>query len=127
VKVQGEWTEAKSLGGAINTFEYNEGAQCISPDGNYLFFTGCNRPDGLGRCDIYISRWEDGEWSTPFNIGGPVNTPGWESQPSVSADGRTLYFVSNRSGGVGGNDIWMSELGAEGAWSVPVNLGPGIN
>jgi outer membrane protein OmpA-like peptidoglycan-associated protein len=121
VKVKGQWLPAKPLSPNINTFEYNEGAQCISPDGNYLFFTGCNRPDGLGRCDIYISRWEGSEWSEPFNIGAPVNTAGWESQPSISADGRTLYFVSTRAGGKGGYDLWKSELGPDG-WTNPVNL-----
>ncbi|MES2874744.1 MAG: OmpA family protein [Bacteroidota bacterium] len=127
VKSPDGWLTAKSLSPNINTFEFNEGAQCISPDGNYLFFTGCNRPDGLGRCDIYISKWEGSEWSRPFNIGAPVNTPGWESQPSISADGRTLYFVSTRNGGKGGYDLWKSELMPEGSWSVPVNLGPEIN
>jgi outer membrane protein OmpA-like peptidoglycan-associated protein len=127
VKSPDKWSVAKALSPNINTFEFNEGAQCISPDGNYLFFTGCNRPDGLGRCDIYISKWEGTEWSRPFNIGAPVNTPGWESQPSISADGRTLYFVSTRNGGKGGYDIWQSELMPEGSWSVPVNMGPDIN
>ncbi|WP_276346170.1 OmpA family protein [Daejeonella sp. JGW-45] len=126
VKNQDKWLAAKSLSANINTFEFNEGAQCISPDGNYLFFTGCNRPDGLGRCDIYISKWEGSEWSKPFNLGAPINTPGWESQPSISADGRTLYFVSTRNGGRGGYDIWKSDLGTEG-WNTPVNLGPQIN
>lgn len=124
---QDKWLLAKSLSPNINTFEFNEGAQCISPDGNYLFFTGCNRPDGLGRCDIYISKWEGSEWSRPFNIGAPINTGGWESQPSISADGRTLYFVSTRPGGKGGYDLWKSDLLPEGSWSVPVNLGPDIN
>ncbi|MEJ7779863.1 MAG: OmpA family protein [Daejeonella sp.] len=126
-KNSAQWSAAKSLSPNINTFEFNEGAQCISPDGNYLFFTGCNRPDGLGRCDIYISKWESTEWSRPFNIGAPVNTSGWESQPSISADGRTLYFVSTRAGGKGGYDIWKSELRSDATWSVPVNLGPEIN
>ncbi len=125
---QGEgWKPAESLSSGINTTQFNEGAQCITPDGIYIFFTGCNRPDGLGRCDIYLSKWEGNEWSEPFNIGGPVNTSGWESQPSISADGRTLYFVSNRGGGKGGYDIWKSELGDTGTWGVPVNLGPDIN
>lgn len=127
VKNAAQWSAAKSLSPNINTFEFNEGAQCISPDGNYLFFTGCNRPDGLGRCDIYISKWEGTEWSRPFNIGAPVNTPGWESQPSISADGRTLYFVSTRAGGKGGYDIWRSELRTDATWSVPVNMGADIN
>jgi flagellar motor protein MotB len=121
------WTPSEPLSTAINTTVYNEGAQCISPDGMYMFFTGCNRPDGLGRCDIYLSKREGKNWSEPFNIGGPINTPGWESQPSLTADGKTLYFVSTRSGGQGGYDIWKSDLKGDGSWTFPVNLGPGIN
>lgn len=123
----GRWEPAVYLSANINTQQFNEGAQCISPDGMYLFFTGCNRPDGAGRCDIYISRREGEGWGKPYNIGPPVNTPGWESQPSLSADGRTLYFVSTRPGGLGGYDIWRSELLEGGAWSDPENLGPNIN
>lgn len=126
-KRNGKWSVAEFLSKEINTSNFNEGAQNISPDGNYLFFTGCNRPDGLGRCDIYISKREGNDWSKPFNIGGPVNTAGWESQPSISADGRTLYFVSTRQGGYGGYDIWSSELNSDGTWTSPVNLGPDIN
>lgn len=127
IKENGEWNSSEYLSKDINTDFYNEGAQCISPDGAYLFFTGCNRPDGLGRCDIYISKKEGKSWSKPFNIGAPVNTPGWESQPSLSADGRTLYFVSTRPGGIGGYDLWKSDLNNDGSWTIPVNLGPNIN
>jgi len=127
IKRDSIWLPAEYLSKDINTMNFNEGAQCISPDGNYLFFTGCNRPDGLGRCDIYISKWEGNAWSKPYNIGAPVNTPGWESQPSVSADGRTLYFVSTRKGGFGGYDLWKSDLHSNGTWGIPVNLGPEIN
>ena len=127
IKRDSVWSTAEYLSNKINTNNYNEGAQCISPDGNYLFFTGCNRPDGLGRCDIYISKWEGTDWSKPFNIGGPINTPGWESQPSISADGKTLYFVSTRNGGYGGYDIWKSDLNSDGSWTIPLNLGPEIN
>ncbi|WP_423149254.1 OmpA family protein [Rubrolithibacter danxiaensis] len=121
------WTNVRYLSRNINTDTYNEGAQCISPDGMYLFFTGCNRPDGMGRCDIYVCRREGKDWSKPFNIGAPVNTPGWESQPSLSADGRTLYFVSTRPGGIGGYDLWKTELQTDGGWQIPQNLGPEIN
>ena len=127
IKKEDTWLTAEYLSKDINTLNYNEGSQCISPDGTYLFFTGCNRPDGLGRCDIYISKREGKGWSKPFNIGGPVNTAGWESQPSISADGRTLYFVSTRKGGFGGYDIWKSDLNTNGSWSVPLNLGSNIN
>ena len=122
-----EWANAAYLSKNINTANYNEGAQSISPDGKYLFFTACNRPDALGRCDIYLAKREGNDWTEPFNIGEPINTSGWESQPSISADGRTLYFISNRKGGLGGYDIWSSELNDDESWTVPVNLGPNIN
>lgn len=126
VKVNGKWQTATYLSNNINTPNYNEGAQSISADGRYLFFTGCNRPDGLGRCDIYVARKQGDDWGKPFDLNPPVNTPGWESQPAISADGRTLYFVSNRKGGYGGYDIWKSTVTDKG-WSDPVNLGPNIN
>ncbi len=127
VKEGNQWTRSVSLSQNINTTMYNEGAQCISPDGMYLFFTGCNRPDGAGSCDIYIARKQGSGWSKPYNLGAPVNSPGWDSQPSLSADGRTLYFVSTRPGGFGGYDIWKTELKDGGSWSNPVNLGPSVN
>ena len=102
------WQKALPLGPPINSNE-NEGAQCISADGRLLFFTGCGRPDGLGSCDIYMSVRQKGRWSEPVNLGNPVNTGAWEAQPSISADGRWLYFVSNRAGGKGKMDIWRAE------------------
>lgn len=123
----GEWQEALLLQGSINSEQYNEGAHCISPDGKYLFFTGCNRPEGHGSCDIYVSRREGDHWGAPHNLGAPINTRGWEAQPALSADGRTLYFVSNRQGGQGGYDIWKAALQDNGQWGEPQNLGPDIN
>ena len=125
-KADGKWQNAVYLSNQINTPNYNEGAQSISQDGKYLFFTGCNRPDGLGRCDIYVSQKKGDDWSKPFDLSPPINSPGWESQPSISADGKTLYFTSNRKGGYGGYDIWKSTLTAKG-WGEPENLGPTVN
>jgi outer membrane protein OmpA-like peptidoglycan-associated protein len=126
LKVNSKWDTATYLSSRINTDQYNEGAQSLSQDGKFLFFTGCNRPDGLGRCDIYISKKQGDDWGKPFDLSAPVNTSGWESQPSISADGRTLYFVSNKKGGYGGYDIWKSTLTDKG-WGEPENLGPNIN
>jgi outer membrane protein OmpA-like peptidoglycan-associated protein len=126
LKQDTKWQTATYLSAQINTPNFNEGAQSISQDGKYLFFTGCNRPDGLGRCDIYIAQKKGNDWAKPFDLSPPINTPGWESQPSISADGRTLYFVSNRKGGYGGYDIWKSTLTPKG-WGEPVNMGPNIN
>ncbi|MET1054463.1 MAG: OmpA family protein [Pedobacter sp.] len=121
-----KWSAAAPLSGNINTAQ-NEGAQSISPDGMYLFFTGCNRADGFGSCDLYVSHKNGKDWDKPFNLGAAVNSASWDSQPAVSPDGSTLYFVSNRPGGLGGYDIWETMLNAEGEWSKPVNLGPDIN
>ena len=121
-----EWSLALPLD-AINTENYNEAGHCISADGKTIVFTGCNRPDGMGSCDLYISYFQQGEWSVPVNLGSPVNTPGWESQPSLSADGRTLYFASDRPGGYGFKDIWYSEKNDAGKWSVPINIKSPIN
>jgi len=121
------WTLASPLSNNINTARYNEGAQTISPDGKYLFFTGCNRPDGLGRCDIYVSHREGKGWGEPYNVGKPVNSEYWESQPAISPDGRTLYFISNRPGGSGGYDVWKSTITDDAKWGPAINLGPEIN
>lgn len=127
VRGTSSWAVSSELSEAINTPGYNEGSQSISPDGQYLFYSGCNKPDGHGSCDIYISRRTSSGWSEPYNPGAPLNTGAWESQPSISADGRRLYFVSDRKGGYGANDIWYTDLQPDGRWSEPVNAGVNIN
>ena len=126
----GEWQPAKPVQ-SLNTPD-NEGAQSISADGKLLFFTACTQSGGYGSCDIYFSRNIGGTWTKPRNAGAPVNSPAWESQPSISANGEYLYFVSNRQGGVGGMDIWRCRLNdfyatGEPRWGQPQNLGETIN
>ena len=120
------WQKAINAGAPINTSS-NEGAQSISSRGNYMYFTACDRTGGLGSCDLYFSAFENGKWSIPVNAGYPINTKYWESQPSVSADDRMLFFASNRPGGTGGKDIWYSMLNEKNKWSAPVNMGNTIN
>jgi outer membrane protein OmpA-like peptidoglycan-associated protein/tetratricopeptide (TPR) repeat protein len=120
------WSKARNLGPPVNT-PGNEGALNISPDGKYLFFAGCDRPDGFGSCDIYWAKRSGNSWLEPENLGEVVNSPSWDSQPSFSSDGKTLYFASKRSGGKGSSDIWKTELRSDGSWSEPVNLGDSIN
>ncbi|MDE5743304.1 MAG: hypothetical protein K2H62_03015, partial [Bacteroidales bacterium] len=96
----GEWTLAQRMPEPVNS-DGNEGAQSISADGRYLYFAGCGREDGRGSCDIYVCVKNGDHWGKPINLGYPVNTEAWESQPSISSDGRTLYFCSNRAGGMG--------------------------
>lgn len=120
------WSRAVNAGSPLNTL-LNEGAQGISSDGSYMYFTACNRPEGLGRCDIYYSSYDGRIWSAALNIGTPVNSKYWESQPSISANGRMLFFASNRPEGMGGMDIWYSVMGSNKKWKLPKNLGPLIN
>lgn len=122
----GKWSKAKPLEGNINT-ALNEGAQNISQDGQWLIFTGCNLPDGLGSCDLYISYQTNEGWSTPENLGYIVNTEYWESAPSLSPDKRDLYFASRRPGGYGGSDIYICHRLPNGRFSEPENMGATIN
>jgi hypothetical protein len=122
----GVWQKAFNAGAPLNT-DQNEGAQTLSSNGEYMFFTACNRPGGVGNCDLYFSAFKNGKWTEPSNLGSPVNTKHWESTPSVSADGRTLFFSSSRPGGFGGKDIWMTRLNEKNLWTEPVNLGGNIN
>jgi outer membrane protein OmpA-like peptidoglycan-associated protein/Tol biopolymer transport system component len=123
----GQWSTAVPMTNVINTKNFNEGAQSLSPDGMYLYFTGCNRPDSYGSCDIYVSHKNGNNWDKPFNLGAVVNSSSWDSQPSISPDGSTLYFSSNRPGGCGGYDLWKTTLKDDGSWTKPENLGPDIN
>ncbi len=124
--LQGQWTPAQNLGPPLNTAG-NEGAQSLSADGRQLFFTACNRPGGVGSCDIYYSNRRGNTWSTPVNPGKPLNSEAWDSQPSISADGRTLYFASSREGSHGPMDLWVATLEEDGQWSTPTNMGAVIN
>jgi len=122
----GAWSKARNAGSPLNT-ALNEGAQSISSDGNYMFFTACDKAGGKGKCDIYFTAFDGYGWSLPVNIGAPVNSAAWESQPSISSNGNMLFFASNRAGGLGGMDLWYSVRSPGGKWSSPKNPGPVIN
>ncbi|MCF8359647.1 MAG: OmpA family protein [Prolixibacteraceae bacterium] len=118
----------------MNGFQYDEtnvGAVSLSADGQWLFFTACNKPGGMGSCDLFFSRKVNGRWMPFENIGAPVNGTSWEAQPSISADKQFLYFASNRKGGQGRMDLWRSKisLNADGlpVFSEPENLGEQVN
>jgi len=120
------WQKAFNAGPPLNTRQ-NEGAQTLSSNGNYMYFTACDRQGGIGSCDIYFSALTDGRWSVPSNLKRPVNSQYWESQPSVSADGRMLFFSSSRPGGLGGKDLWFSVMNNKNMWIEPINLGNSVN
>ncbi|MVN77255.1 OmpA family protein [Hymenobacter sp. HMF4947] len=126
VEADGKFGVPQSISQVINSRE-NEGAATISGDGKTLVFTSCGRAGGVGDCDLYISHRRGNQWTAPRNLGVLVNSKNWDSQPSLSADGRTLYFASNRSGGLGGFDIYVSSIGADDAWGQARNLGAPVN
>ena len=121
-----KWLEPMPISTNINT-KYNEGASSMSADGKTIVFASCNRADGAGSCDIYISYKEGEQWSVPENMGRKVNSGGWDSEPSLSADGKVLYFSSERNGGLGREDIYVTYKQEDDSWSVPKNLGKQIN
>ncbi|RYZ50305.1 MAG: hypothetical protein EOP49_14225, partial [Sphingobacteriales bacterium] len=125
----GGWFSARNMGRPPNS-PNQEAAQMISADGHYLFFMKCeNRtPNGweMGGCDLYMSYTADSIWSAPQSFGATINTPAYEGMPCLSPDNRELYFVSDRPGGFGGQDIWVSRF-EQGLWQAPRNLGREIN
>ena len=122
----GQWELSKPIEGDINT-PMSEAAQNISSDGKWLVFTANNRTDSYGNYDLYISYLTPQGWSEASNLGGRVNSDQWDAQPSLSPDKRDLYFASRRLGGLGGKDIYVCRLQANGRWGEPENMGAGIN
>ena len=123
-KIDGVWQKGVSV--PELEMEGNIGATCISADGKTLVFAANVLHKGFGSFDLYYSQNHNGTWSKPRNMGAPINTPAWESQPSLSADGNTLYFASDRAGGYGTSDLWVSHK-VNGHWTEPQNLGKEIN
>ena len=121
-----EWTSPEGISSNINS-SYNEGTCSVTADGNFLIFTSCDAPDSQGSCDLYSVEKVEGEWQSPSNMGTKINSSFWDSQPSLSADGRMLFFSSDRRGGFGGNDIWYAVRKADGTWSESKNMGAPIN
>lgn len=105
-----------------------EGSVSLTSNGNMLFYSVIRNQSGYANSDIYSSQLVDGRWQPIENAGTNVNgARTWESQPSVTPDGQTLYFASNRQGGQGGTDIWRCRRLKNGDWSRPENLGANIN
>jgi hypothetical protein len=119
----GNWIQPKSIGENINTMGH-DAAIALSPDGQTLFIYK-NISDLNG--DIYFSRTEGKSWSNPLPLPGKVNTEHWEGSASLSADGKILYFSSNKPGGYGGKDIYRAKLQDDGTWGEIQNLGNSIN
>ncbi len=121
-----KYAKSRLIDGDIN-LEPSKGAINISQDGEWLIFAGYNFRGGFGDFDLYISYYTPTGWSEPENLGRNINTESWESSPSLSPDKRALYFSSNRQGGYGGKDIYVSYRLPNGKWGPAKNMGSSIN
>ena len=125
---------AAEMGGAVRPYE-NVNAESIhdalatfTNEGNTMIFARGNEGTKKGRrnVDLFLSNFRSGAWTTP-QILSISDREAWDSSPAFSPDGKTLYFSSNRKGGLGGNDIYKTTLDDNGRFSRPENLGPDIN
>lgn len=121
------WTDAELIPGSINT-EGHDACTSISPDGKQIFLYK-NDINGESRGgDIYASKLSSsGKWGGPKSVGKPINTTYWEGGACVSPDGKTLYLISERPGGIGHGDIYVAKRKTRTEWDTPVNLGAPIN
>lgn len=125
-KTANGWSEAFNLGGNVNSDQWDT-QPCLSPDKRDLYFAS-RRMGGYGGSDLYVChQLPSGKWSKPENLGPGINTKGDEYSPFIHADNSTLYFTSNGLVGYGGEDLFVSRIGADGKWSTPQNLGYPIN
>jgi hypothetical protein len=125
-----DWAAPVNLGPVVNS-TFNDFGPAVSKDGLSLYFSS-DRPGGLGPNDIWVSQRDsaDDAWGPPVNLGAPVNTAFEERTPNFSRDGHWMFFVSNRPGGFGGDDLWVSwrtNIRDDFGWQPPVNLGSGVN
>jgi hypothetical protein len=120
--INGKWSKPVSISPYINTSS-NEATVNLTPDGQTLIiFRG-----DVGNGDLYYSNYDGKDWSIPQRFGSNINTEFWETHACMSRDGNTLYFVSDRPGGLGGRDIYRCVKLPNGQWSLAQNIGPPIN
>ena len=123
----GHFSPPEPLPPPLNSLD-DEGAATVSADGQTMFMSLCRRPDGVGDCDIYRSQLVGNTWTAPQNLGRPINTPAWDAEPSITADGLTMYFSSTRPGSIDGSeDIYVAYKNTDGLWGPPQNLGEPVN
>lgn len=121
-RVNNQWTKPQKISPNIN-IRFNDAAASLSRDGKTLIIYY-----EYGGGDIYISQLKGNEWSKPIPLNQNINSPAsWETSAFVTADGKQLYFTSNRAGGMGSLDIYVSEMEMTGDWGKAKNLGPVIN
>ena len=123
-----EWDAPLNLGPTVNS-SAKEAFASISADGLSLFFES-TRTGGYGGHDLWVTTRAtiNDDWSAPVNLGPTVNSSSNDATPNISTDGLSLFFESDRSGGYGGFDIWITTRETTGAdWSAPTNLGSTVN
>jgi len=116
-----EWTPAEPISTLINT-DSHDACVGLSSEGQTMIVY---KTDGGG--DLFYTRLEGTNWTKPVSFGKAINTDYWEACGNFSADGNYLFFVSNKKGGYGGTDIYVSKRNTDGTWGIPVNMGPEIN
>jgi Tol biopolymer transport system component len=122
-KTAGGWSKPQHLDDSVNTAA-NEIFPSVASDGTLYFAS--DRPGGKGGNDIYRSRFAGGKYSPAESLGDIINTPTIDSNPSISPDQNTLFFISDRPGGLGGSDVYVCQ-NHNGTWSTPKNLGNLVN
>lgn len=125
------WSRLLNPGSPFNT-EANDGSVALFREDRLIVFATEGRDDGVGSTDLFIGTIENGRVGSIRPLGATINTKHWESQPAITQDENTLYFISDRPGGEGKEDIWMATKSGEDPdgfplWSEPVNLGPAVN
>ena len=128
--VDGSWSEPRNLDDVrgeppVNT-TFSDHCLSFSADGNEAFWTS-TRPGGLGGNDIWTSRRVDGQWTTPEDLGASVNSPGSDHHSILTSDGQALYITSDRTGGLGGDDIYVAIRATSGLWGRLINAGQPLN
>jgi outer membrane protein OmpA-like peptidoglycan-associated protein/Tol biopolymer transport system component len=135
--VNNSWTKAEPMPSHINTIN-NEGAPTISADGRSLIFVACPDASGVeygegrqgrGSCDLFITKRLGNRWGTVANLPGAINTNQWETQPSLSSDGKTIYFIRSvrNQNGQKNSDIYTSTLSENGVWGPASRLPNNVN
>ncbi|SMG17513.1 WD40-like Beta Propeller Repeat [Marivirga sericea] len=125
-QVDGMWQDAIQLRD-INS-RYNEGSATLNAEGDQIIFARCGAPDGFGNCDLYETHLnEDSVWTKAVNLGANLNSKAWDSHPTLSVTGDTLFYASDRIGGFGLADIYFSVRGEDNNWTTAKNLGPIVN
>jgi outer membrane protein OmpA-like peptidoglycan-associated protein len=116
------WTTAENIGSPINTDE-NEASVGLSPDGQEILIYKDDNGDG----NIYSTKLDGDVWSDPVKLNSNVNSKNWEPSAFISADGQTIYFTSDRPGGFGKRDLYVSKMNSNGDWAKAENMGSTIN